>query len=139
MIIAVVFVIGEIFTAGFFLLWFGVGAGLSGLLALAGLGPAWQLTVFIVVSFVLFAVSRRFADRFSKAQPPGIGADRFKGRKGVVVEEIDNGKNTGRVRLDREEWRAESQTGDILDAGRAVEVTSVVGTHVVVKIIEQGD
>ena len=85
MIIGAFFVIAEILTAGFFLLWFGVGAGVAGLLALAGLGLGWQLTAFIVISFVLFAVSRRFADRFTKPQPPGIGADRFVGRTGVVV------------------------------------------------------
>jgi membrane protein implicated in regulation of membrane protease activity len=139
MIFAAIFVIGEIFTAAFFLLWFGVGAGVAGLLALAGLGLAWQLTAFIVVSFALFAVSRRFADRFTKAQPPGVGADRFTGRRGIVIEEIDNERNTGRVRFEREEWRAESETGEVIAVGGAVEVTRVVGTHVIVKIIEEGD
>ena len=139
MIIGAVFLIGEIFTAGFFLLWFGVGAVVAGLLALAGLGLVWQLVEFIAVSFVLFAVSRRFADRFTKAQPPGIGADRFVGRKGVVIEVIENEKNTGRVRFDREEWRAESETGDIIPLSSAVEVTNVIGTHVVVRITAEGE
>ena len=34
MIFAAVFIVGEMFTAGFFLLWFGIGAGVAGLLAL---------------------------------------------------------------------------------------------------------
>lgn len=139
LIVAALFVVGEIFTAGFFLLWFGVGAGGAAVLALAGVGMAGQLGVFIVVSFVLFAVSRRFADRFSKAQPPGIGADRFTGRKGIVIEEINNEANSGRVRLDREEWRAESEGGETIPVGAAIRVARVDGTHVVVKKMEGGE
>ena len=99
MVLAAIFVVGEIFTAGFFLLWFGIGAAVAGILALIGLGPAWQLGAFVVVSGVLFAVSRKLADKITKKQPPGIGADRFIGKEGIFLEEIDNEKNTGRVRL----------------------------------------
>jgi membrane protein implicated in regulation of membrane protease activity len=137
MAIAGIFVIGEIFTAGFFLLWFGIGAALAGILAILGLGFGWQLGAFVVVSGVLFIVSRRFAERFSKKQPPGIGADRFIGKECVVLEEIDNIKNTGRVRLKKEEWRADSETGEIIPAGKRVEVTRLDGTHLVVKILEE--
>lgn len=139
-VVAALFVVGEIFTAAFFLLWFGVGAGVAGLLALVGAGMIWQLVVFVVVSLVLFLISRRFAERVSEEQPPGIGADRFKGRDGVVIERIDNLENTGRVRLDREEWRAESEGGAVLEPGTAIRVTDVSGTHVVVKAVEaQGE
>ena len=34
--LAVIFIIGEIFTAGFFILWFGIGAAVAGLLAILG-------------------------------------------------------------------------------------------------------
>jgi membrane protein implicated in regulation of membrane protease activity len=139
MIIAAFFVVGEIFTAGFFLLWFGVGAAVAGILALLGLGFGWQLAAFAVVSLVLFASSRRFAERFSRKQPPGIGADRFIGKQGIVLEDIDNVENVGRVRLDKEEWRADSETGAIIPAGIQVEVVRLDGTHLVVKTIEKED
>lgn len=131
-ILAAAFIVGEIFTAAFFLLWFGVGAAVAGVLALLGASLGWQLGVFIVVSFTLFAVSRKFADRFTKKQPPGIGADRFIGEPCIVLEEIDNDKNTGRVRMGREEWRAESESGKVLGAGIKVVVTRISGTHLVV-------
>lgn len=139
MIIAAIFVVGEIFTAGFFLLWFGVGAAVAGVLALLGLSFGWQLVAFVVVSLVLFASSRRFAERFSKKQPPGIGADRFIGKQGIVLEDIDNVKNVGRVRLDKEEWRADSESGEAISAGTQVEVVRLDGTHLVVKTIEKED
>ncbi len=137
MALAAIFVVGEMFTAGFFLLWFGVGAAAAGVLALLGASFPWQLAAFVVVSGVLLAVSRRFAERFSKAQPPGIGADRFIGLKGLVLEEIDNTQNTGRVRLHKEEWRADSFDEAAIPVGARVEVVSLDGTHLVVKRIEE--
>jgi len=139
MAVAAVFIIGEIFTLGFFLLWFGIGAAVAGILAIFGLGGSWQWGAFAVVSGVLFVLSRRFAERFSKKQPPGIGADRFVDKKGVVLEEVDNIKNSGRIRMGKEEWRAESDTGEVIPAGKMVEVTRLVGTHVVVKILKEGE
>ncbi|MFC2166357.1 NfeD family protein [Acidobacteriota bacterium] len=133
MIIAALFVVGEIFTAGFFLLWFGIGAAVAGVLALLGLGFVWQMGAFGLVSGILFVVSRRFAERFTKKQPPGIGADRVIGKEGIVLEEIDNAINKGRVRLKKEEWRADSETGKVIPVGNQVEVVRLEGTHLVVK------
>ena len=137
--IAAVFIIGEIFTMGFFLLWFGIGAAVAGVLAMFGLGGSWQWGAFAIVSGVLFVLSRRFAERFTRKQPPGIGADRFVDKKGVVLEEVDNVKNTGRIRIGKEEWRAESDTGEVIPAGETVEIIRLVGVHMVVKISKEGE
>jgi membrane protein implicated in regulation of membrane protease activity len=139
MIIAAFFIVSEIFTAGFFLLCFGIGAAAAGLIAWLGAGMMWQLGVFIVVSFVTFAVSRKFANRISKEQPPGIGADRFIGKECVVLEEINNLDNTGRVRMGKEEWRAESDSSENIAASIKVVVVRLSGTHLVVKSLEEGE
>lgn len=139
MIIAAAFIITEIFTPGFFLLWFGIGAAVAGTLALIGLGMGWQWGAFVCISFALFVVSRRFAERFTKKQPLGIGADRFIGEKGVVIEEIDNIKNTGIVKIRNDNWRADSGTDGVIPAGARVEVTKIVGTHLVVRILKEGE
>ncbi|HUU27232.1 MAG TPA: NfeD family protein [archaeon] len=137
--LAALFIIGEIFTAGFFLLWFGIGAAVAGVLAIFGFSAPWQWGSFIVISGVLFAISRKFAERFSKKQPPGIGADRLIEKRGIVLEEIDNDKNTGRVRIDKEEWRADSETGEIIPVDKKVAVVKLVGTHLVVKPLNEGE
>lgn len=139
MIIAAFFMISEIFTAGFFLLCFGIGAAAAGVLALLGSGMAWQLLVFSVMSLVVFAASRRFANKVSKEQPPGIGADRFVGKECVVLEDVSNQQNTGRVRMGTEEWRATSATGEVIASGTQVIVTSLSGTRLVVKPIAEGE
>jgi membrane protein implicated in regulation of membrane protease activity len=137
MVLAAVLVIAEIFTAGFFLLWFGVGSAVAGILALFGFGAGWQWLAFIVVSGGLVAVSRRFAERFSRKQPPGIGADRLKGDVGVVLEDIDNHQNTGRVRVRKEEWRADSGTGETIAVGARVRIVRLEGTHLIVEPLKE--
>ena len=137
MIMAVVLAIGEILTAGFFILWFAIGAAAAGVAAMLGLNLPLQLVVFIVVSIILFAASRRFAERFTKPQPEGIGADRFFGRSAVVLEEIDNHKGTGKIRLNREEWRASSINDDVITEGKVVNIESVDGTRLIVKLKEE--
>ena len=74
---AALFIIGEIFTAGFFLLWFGIGAAVAGLFAFLGFSAGWQWGIFVSISGVLFAISRKFAECVSGKQTAGIGADRF--------------------------------------------------------------
>ncbi len=137
--IAAFFMITEIVTAGFFLFWFGIGAAIAGILALLGLGAIWQWLVFVIVSCILFAISRRFAERVTKKQPPGIGADRFIGKTGTVLEDINNVTSTGRVRIDKEEWRADSDSGEVITAGSQVIVVKLIGTHLVVKKIKEGE
>jgi len=139
MILAALFIIGEIFTAGFFLLPIGIGAAISGLVALLGGNTVWQLIVFVVASLILFLVSRRFAQKVTKEQPPGIGADRFIGQECVVLEKINNLDDTGRVRMGKEEWRAESEGGKEIETGTKVVVTRLSGTHLVVEPIAGGE
>ena len=135
--LAAAFLIGEIFTAGFFLIFLSIGAAAAGILALLDVGYAGQFIVFIVVSGILFVFGRRFADRVTEKQPPGIGADRFVDQDGIVLEKIDNSTNTGSVRVGQDEWRAISETGDIIPEGVRIKVTQIDGTRAVVKMIEK--
>ena len=137
MALAAAFLIGEILTAGFFLIFLSVGAAAAGILALLDVGYAGQFIVFIVVSGILFVFGRRFADRVTEKQPPGIGADRFVDQDGIVLEKVDNTNNTGSVRVGQDEWRAISETGDVLAEGTRIKVTQIDGTRAVVKTIEK--
>lgn len=135
--LAAIFLVGEIFTAGFFLLWFSLGAAAAGILALLGVARPGQFIVFIIVSGILYVLGRRFAERITEKQPPGIGADRFIDKEGIVIDAIDNTTNTGRVRIGQDEWRANSETGDVIPEGARVRVTRIDGTHAIVKIKEE--
>jgi membrane protein implicated in regulation of membrane protease activity len=137
LIIAAAFAVGEIITEGFFLAWFAIGAASAGLATLLGFSTAWQWGIFIIVSGGLVLISRQIAERVTKKQPPGIGADRYIGKTGVVLEVVDNLKNTGQVRIGKEEWRADSSTDEIIPTGKRVRVTGLDGTHLVVYPLEE--
>ncbi|MDQ3688197.1 MAG: NfeD family protein, partial [Acidobacteriota bacterium] len=63
--LGVILVIAEIFTLGFVLLWFGIGAFAAALAGLVGLGFPFQFLVFFIVSIALTAASRTiFANYF---------------------------------------------------------------------------
>ncbi|MGD2248433.1 MAG: NfeD family protein [Candidatus Methanofastidiosia archaeon] len=135
--VAAVLAVGEIATEGFFLLWFAIGAAAASATAYIGLGTPWEWGVFIITSGILVVLSRPIANRFTKEQPAGIGANRYIGRPGVVLEEVNNVENTGQVRIGKEEWRADSSTGEIIPAGTKVQVMDLDGTHVVVTPVNE--
>lgn len=137
MAMATILLVAEIFTAGFFLLWFSIGAAAAGILDMLGVGRPAQLIVFILASGILFVFGRRFAERVTDNQPPGIGADRFVEKDGVVVEEIDNHTGKGRIVVDSDEWRALSESGEIIEKDTIVKVVRIDGTKTVVKPLEE--
>ncbi len=135
--LAALFLIAEIFTAGFFLLWFSFGAAAAGVLALLNVDTTGQLITFILSSGILFVFGRRFAERVTVKQPPGIGADRFIDKEGVVLESIDNHANTGSIRIGQDLWRANSETGEVIPPGVIVKIIKIDGTRAVVQIIKE--
>ena len=131
-VLALVAALAEIFVPGFFLLPFGLGAGIAAVVAFAG-GPFWlQLVVFIVSSVVIFAALRPVARRLNRVDDPrGVGANRLLHEPGVVTNRLGP-DDPGMVRVDREEWRAEAAGDVVLEVGTRVTVIEVRGTRVIV-------
>jgi len=131
---AVVLFVGEIFTAGFFLLPFGVGATVAAVVAFFDYSTAWQWISFIAVSTVAFISLRRLAERMTHEPPEKTGSDRLIGKVGSVIEDLTPHSPAGQVRIDREEWRAEVPGAEeIIPVGTRVVVERVEGTHLVVR------
>jgi membrane protein implicated in regulation of membrane protease activity len=135
--LAAVFVVGEIFTVGFFLFPFGVGAGVAAILTAAG-APAWlQWVAFIVISGILVLFSRRLAERFSKEPPERVGVDRLIGELAIVTEKIEPLSDTGRVRVKKDHWRATSADESAIETDATVRIVKVEGAHLIVEKVEQ--
>lgn len=129
LVTAVVFAIAEMGTAGFFLLPFSVGAASAFVLALLGAPVGLQWVVFIALSIA----SLFFLQRFVKKEEAGyaVGANRYAGKRALVLEDIDRVHHTGLVRMETEEWRATTE-GEAIAAGTQVKVVGVTGTRLVV-------
>jgi membrane protein implicated in regulation of membrane protease activity len=132
--LALVMGIGEIFTAGFFLLPFAIGAAAAAVLAWLGVAVLPQWLVFFGVSLFALMYLRRFITRQDEMDQPAVGANRWINARGVVLEPIDPVASVGMVRILGEEWRATSD-GPI-PAGAQVIVTEVRGARLVVSPIE---
>lgn len=133
LVAAVTLSIAEIFTAGFFLLPFGLGAALAATLAWFHVDLGWQWIVFIGSSVALLFGLRRFASAMTHDPPQQVAGDRLLGRQGVVISRIDEHHDSGRVIVEREEWRATAPQGIIIEEGARVTVTRVEGAHLVVE------
>jgi membrane protein implicated in regulation of membrane protease activity len=141
LIAAAVFAIAELAVPGtFFMLSFAAGALAAAVVSFLGMGAVAGWVVFIAVTvaalLVLLPVGRRM-NRSAPSNGDGVGADRWAGRTAVVIGVIPGGVHaTGLVRIEREEWRAESADGAPVDIGTEVQVLRVDGTRLVVVPID---
>ena len=136
-VLAAILVVGEIFSPGFFLLPFGIGAAAAGVLAWADVGSAGlHWTVFLVVSIVALLSLRPLIRKQDEGEPDAIGANRYLRKHGVVLEDIDMKAATGMVRVDTEEWRAITE-GETLPAGTEVVVSGITGSRLIVQAIDR--
>ncbi len=132
---AMVMGLGEIFTAGFFLLPFALGAALAAAAAWLDLHGAVQWLLFFGGTAVSMLVLRRFMGRQDSPDALPVGANRYIGMHARAVEVIDVVNNTGRVRVESEEWRAVCEAGRI-EEGSLVRVVALVGTKLKVEQLE---
>lgn len=118
--------LAEIAAPGAFLLWLGIAALVTGVLAYV-IDLTWQMEVLIFAALAVIAVlvGRRVAPAPGKASDrPFLNrrAEGFIGRVFVLDEPILAG--VGRVRIDDSVWRIE---GPDTAAGQAVKVVAVDG------------
>ena len=133
-IFAIVMGIGEIFTAGFFLLPFAIGAVVAAILAWLNVVVIAQWLVFFGVSLFALAYLQRFIGRQDEGEQPRVGANRWVGSEGIVLEAIDPNTGAGMVRILNEEWRAAALQP--IAAGSKIIVTAVDGARLRVEQLE---
>jgi membrane protein implicated in regulation of membrane protease activity len=133
-----VFAIGEMATPGsFFLAPFAAGALVASLLAFAGVSVLVEWIVFIAVSVVMLALLRPLSKRLDReALDHGVGSRRLIGHQATVLRTIPAGDEIGMVRVDREQWRAQSIDGTPIPEGIAVRIADVQGTRVIVAPVD---
>ena len=130
---AAVLAVGEMLTAGFFLLPFAVGAVGAGFLAIAGVGIPLQLVSFAAVSLISLYLIQRFARKDTQGELIHVGAARYIGARAIVTEPIDRRKGSGSVRMGTEAWRATTLNDTEIPEGVEVRIVEVSGTRLVVE------
>ncbi|MCZ6663070.1 MAG: NfeD family protein [Actinobacteria bacterium] len=133
-IFAIVMGIGEIFTAGFFLLPFAIGAGAAAVLAWIDSPVLAQWLVFFGLSVFSLAYLRKFMKSQDEGEQSRVGANRWVGEVGTVLNDIDPVTEAGMVTVLREKWRATA--AQPITAGERIIVTEIQGTRLTVERLE---
>ena len=143
-ILGAILIVAEVFTSGFVLLWFGIGAMAAALAALLGIhNLGIQFLIFAGVSVGLTAASRTiFVNYFSREKTGDslrTGVDSLPGKIGTVVSSSRGSLNEGAVKVFGSTWTAYPAEGeDALEAGERVRVESVEGASIYVRRIDEG-
>jgi len=129
--------LGELLTAGFFLLPFAVAAGAAGILALAEVAVVTQIIMFVVVSIAFLWLLQRFAAKDIRGELQPVGAARYIGSSALVTEAISRLGTAGSVKMGTEDWRATTD-GDLeIPVGAEVRVVEVRGARLVVEVVNK--
>ena len=142
-VLGVILIIAEVFTPGFVLLWFGVGALTAALAGLVGISSLpLQFLIFALVSVALTAASRTiFVNYFMREKTEGglkTNVDALPGKIGTVVSSSQGALNEGAVKVFGSTWTAYPVEGEEpLEAGERVEVERVQGSSIYVRRIGQ--
>jgi len=135
-IFGIILMIVEIFTPGFLLASFGIGAFAGSLFAYWGFGFKVQLFVFSSFTMVIFFGIRplfnKYFHKLDDQRKTGVNA--FIGNNYKVTENINNSENLGRVQIGSESWRARSENEESFKIGEIIKVIKVEGSTLIVGV-----
>ena len=134
-IVGVGLMIAEIFTLGFVLFWFGIGAIVAAFAGFLGAGVGLQFLIFAVVSIGLTAMSRTIFSKYLPAQGEHFrtGVDSLPGKVGTVTTASTGALNEGAVKVYGSTWTAYPIDDVALTDGEKVEVVEVRGSSIYVR------
>jgi membrane protein implicated in regulation of membrane protease activity len=138
-VLGAILLVAEVFTSGFFLLWFGIGALAAAFAGILGIDSLMiQFMIFATVSIALTAASRTiFVNYFSRersGESLRSGADALPGKVGTVVSSSKGALQEGAVKVFGSTWTAYPVAGEPpLEAGERVCVESVEGASIFVR------
>lgn len=136
-ILGVMFIIAEVFTTGFVLLWFGLGALAAAFIGLLGAGYLLQFFTFFLVSVTLTALSRTIFNKYFTGKGAAelkTGVDSLPGKVGLVVVPSQGALGEGAVKVFGSTWTAYPAEGEApLELAEQVVVESVRGASIYVR------
>ena len=133
LIIVGICLIIEIFTVGFLIFWFSIGALIAMLISFFTTNIIIQTTVFIITSTILIFATKPFVKKFSKDEN-SIKTNVYSiiGKTGIVTEEINPIHSKGQIKVNGEVWSAISDSNTIIPENSKVEILEVKGVKAIV-------
>ena len=137
LVLGVIFIVAEVFTLGFVLLWFGIGAVAAALAGMMGAPFALQFAIFAGVSIALTVMSRTIFGKYlshDDESPMKMGMDSLPGQIGTVSGSSQGALNEAAVKVYGSTWTAFPIEGEApLAEGEKVEVVNIKGSSIYVR------
>ena len=135
LIIAGICIVAEIFTVGFLIFWFAIGALIAMVTSFFTSNIIIQTTVFIISSTILIFATKPFVKRFSKDEDTvKTNVYSIIGKSGIVTKEINPSNSNGQIKVDGETWTAISENKTTIPKDTEVIVVEIKGVKAIVKL-----
>lgn len=132
--IGIIAFIIEIFTAGFISGSIGIGLLFAAIGNYLGLEIKWQILLFALgIAFTYFLIRpiiTKYGYRNNKIK---TNQDALIDKKGIVTQEINYKQNTGRVKIDGDDWKAKTKNNDIIQIATTIKVVAIESIVLIVK------
>jgi len=115
----------EIFTAGFISGSIGIGFLFSAIGNYFEVETKWQILLFAFGVALTYFLIRPIVTIFGYRNKIKTNQDALIDRNGTVTQEINPLKNSGRISIDGDDWKASTKTGKIIKVGTAVKVVAI--------------
>ncbi len=127
----------EAATAQFVSIWFVVGGIAALVTSIFTPSVLIQLIVFIAVTLLTLLLTRPFVKRVLHFKKEDTNVGRYIGKKGIVIEEINNEIGVGQINVSGSVWTARSSNGTVVPKGEEVQVQAIEGVKLIVKVAEE--
>ena len=136
LIIAGLFFVGEIFTLGFLIFWFGIGALFAMIVSFFTTNIIIQTTIFLITSTIFILATKPLVKKFVDVKKTNTNVFSIIGKKALVIKDIDPIHSSGQIKLNGEVWSAETENDEIIKEGSEVEVLKINGVKAIVKLVD---
>lgn len=136
LIVAGLFFVGEIFTLGFLIFWFGIGASFAMIVSFFTTNIIIQTTVFLITSTIFILATKPLVKKFVDVKKTNTNVFSIIGKKALVIKDIDPIHSSGQIKLNGEVWSAETENDEIIKEGSEVEVLKINGVKAIVKLVD---
>ena len=133
LVVFILLILIELATMGLTTIWFAGGAVAGFVASMLGANVVIQAAAFFAVSILLLFFTRPFAVRYINSNKTKTNVDGLIGQEALVLEEINNIRETGCARLEGKELTARSMNDTVIPKDTVVTVERIEGVKLIVK------
>ena len=133
LVVFILLILIELATRGLTTIWVAGGAVAGFVASMLGANVVIQAAAFFAVSILLLFFTRPFAVRYINSNKTKTNVEGLIGQEALVLDEINNIRETGCARLEGKEWTARSMNDTVIPKDTVVTVERIEGVKLIVK------